>query len=254
MSKIHNLFNKNLDDSLLDKEDNLSQDEKDRVLKMTVNKINKENSKPKRVKHSKKKLLVGILVASLLTIGTVAVASEYFDSSLDNRFLNFLSIDKNDTYLDGASEDLNISVVNNGVTVNVTQTLGDKHSLYILMDVIIPDNIELPKDSPYYFYGSHVQLSKNTGYGWYLEKLETEDSNPNKHSYLLAFNASENLSGSTITLDLKDFGYYDENDNFNYLAKGNWLLSWKLNYTDISKTYHINKLIFDKEIGRASCR
>lgn len=239
MSKIHELLNKKDDDNLLDSEAPLNQDEKQRILNMTMNKIPSEKVKPFR----KRKLLIAILVATMM-IGTVAMASEYFESNLDNTFLNLLGIDKNDSSLDGAGENVNKTVSNNGLDLTVKQTLGDNHTLYILIDINTPEDfeiIEFPNFNEYY-----ISLNKTSSAGWSIEEIEDDNPSDAKYSFLISYNTASNLNDNKITLDFKDFGYYsDEKDEFITLIEGNWKLSWDLNYKNTSKKFKVNHFIRD---------
>ena len=239
MSKIHELLNEKSDDSLLDNETSLNQDEKQRILNMTMSKVASEKVKPFR----KRKLLVAILVATMM-IGTVAVANEYFESNLDSTFLNLLGIDKKDTALDGAGENVNKTVSNNGLDLTVKQTLGDNHTLYILIDINIPEDfgtIKFPNFNEY-----DISLNKTNSAGWSIEEIEDDNPKDSKYSFLISYNTSSNLNDNKITLDFKDFGYHsDEKDEFITLIEGNWKLSWDLNYKNISKNFRVNHFIRD---------
>lgn len=64
---------------------------------------------------------------------------------------------------------------------------------------------------------------------------------------MLSYNTQGNLNGNTISLNFKDFGYYSEESNeFVTIVRGNWDLSWKLNYKDVSKKFKVNKFISEK--------
>lgn len=238
MNKIHELFTKNNDD-LLDNELGLSDDEKKRILDMTVNKI----SSCKNQKFSKKKLIVGILVATMM-IGTVAMASEYFESNLDSRILNFLGINKTDISLDGAGVDVNKSITNNNLNLDVRQTLGDNNTIYVLIDVTAPSNVIIPENA--HFNDSNISINNSKSAGWYFEDLKDEHPDDNKQSYLISYNTEKLLNGDTITLDFNDFGYYsEEKSDFITLVKGKWKISWNLEYKNLTKTFKVNQFLKD---------
>lgn len=236
MSKIHEIIN-NIEDNLLDNEDTLSSNEKDRILDMTLNKIPSQKNK----KLSKRKLLIGILVATMM-ICTVTMAKEYFDPNLDGYFTNLLNIDKNNTSLSGAGTNLNQSITKNNLTVTVTQTLGDEHTLYILVDIIAPENmssLSCPGFSEY-----DITLDKMSSSGLSIEEIEDENPKDNKYRFLMSYNTNSNLTRMQITLNLKDFGYFsDKKNDLIPLIKDNWELSWKLNYKNTSKKFKVNHFV-----------
>lgn len=237
MNKIHEIFNKKNDDNLLDKETLLNKEEKLKILNMTMKKISSQKSK----KISKKKLIVSILVATFM-IGTIAMASEYFESDLDNIFLNLLSINKNDTRLDSATVNVNKTVSNNGLDLTVRQTLGDDHALYIILDVIAPKGIKIPKNA--YFNTTNIDLHKFNGGGWSFEDLNDSNYSDNKKSYIIDYHSQSNLTNNKISLSFYDFGYYSEKDKkFINLIKGKWNLSWDLKYNNTSKTFKVNHFV-----------
>ena len=237
MSKIYEIINKISNDDLLDNERNLSIDEKQRILNMTMNKIPTKKS----TVVSKKKLVIGILVATMM-ISTIAMAKEYISSNLDNDFLNFFGINKDDTILDTAGEYVNKTVSDNGMDVTIRQTLGDEHTIHIILDVVAPNNIKIPQYA--HFDDSYINLAKDGSAGWGFEDLD-DDFNDNKASYLISYNTEANLTdNNNITLSLKDFGYYsDATDEFIPLVKGQWDLSWDLKYENITKTTSVNRFV-----------
>lgn len=236
MNKMHEIFNREVYDNLLDKELPLSKDEKSRILDMTLEKIPSNENK----KLSKKKLMASVLIA-IMMIGTIAMADEYFESNLDNAFLNLLSINKNDTSLDSAAVNVNKTVSQNGLDLTIKQTLGDDHSIYIILDVVVPKDIEIPENA--YFNTSNINLDKSGGIGWSFQELNNKYDD-NKKSYIIDFSSQAKLTNNKITLDFYDFGYYSEkNKKFITLVEGNWKLSWDLKYNNTSKTFKVNHFV-----------
>lgn len=237
MSKIHEIINKISNDDLLDNEKNLSNDEKQRILNITINKIPTKKS----TVFSKKKLIIGILVATIM-ISTIAMAKEYISSNLDNDFLNLFGINKDDTRLDSAGESVNKTVSNSGLDVTVRQTLGDEHTIHIILDVVAPNNVKIPQYA--HFDESYINLAKKGSAGWGFEYLD-DDFNDNKASYLISYNTEAKLTNkNNISLSFKDFGYYsDDTDKFIPIIKGKWDLSWDLKYENLTKTIKFNHFV-----------
>lgn len=222
MSKIHEIINKSNNDDLLDNEKNLSYDEKQRILNMTLNKISTKKSNV----VNKKKLVIVLLVATMM-ISTIAMAKEFISSDLDNDFLNLFGINKDDTRLDSAGEYVNKTTSGNGIDVTVRQTLGYEHTIHIILDVVAPNNVKIPQYA--HFNDAYINLSKNGSAGWGVEYLD-DNFNDNKASYLISYNTEIKLTNkNNINLSFEDFGYYsDDNDEFVPLIKGKWSLSWDL--------------------------
>ncbi|MGL6104639.1 DUF4179 domain-containing protein [Romboutsia sp.] len=240
MSRIDKLVDKKYCDNLLDNEAPLSKDEKSRILQMTMDKMPTNNMK----KYKKKKLLVGILVATMM-LSTVVMANEYFELNLDNKLLSYLNIDKNNESLNGAGSYINKSVSENNLKLNVKQTLGDKHSLYILIDVEAPKDMIIPKYAT--FNEMDVNLRKSSSSGWGLLDIEDENPKDNKKSYIISFSTEGKLKRNDISIDFENFGYYKEDGEFITLVEGSWKISWKLDYTDVSKEVVLNKFVTTKK-------
>lgn len=240
MSRIDKLMDIKTNDSLLDNEKPLEEDEREQILQMTMRKI--QINKPKKL--SKKKWLVGVLVATMM-IGTVAMANEYFELNFDNTLLSYLGIDKDNESLKGAGVDINKSVTDNGLKLNIRYTLADKHHIYILIDVETPSNIIIPENA--YFNDTQITLKKQSSAGWSIQDLEDEDYSDNKRSYIISYNTQGKLKENEISVDFKDFGYYsDEKDEFISLVNGEWKVSWELDYIDVSKEIIVNRFIKSK--------
>lgn len=241
MTKIDKLIDIKNEDNLLDNEQPLRYDEKQRILQMTMNKLPDK----KQTGFSKKKLIISILAATMM-IGTVALASDNLSISKNNPLSNYLSINKDNKSLDGAGVYLNKSVINNNLKLTVKHTLGDKHNLYLLIDVETPNTIVIPENSR--FNEMDINFENPSPAGWNISDLDDENPNDNKQSYIIAYSTEGKLNGSDISLNFKDFGYYsNESDEFITLVKGDWNVSWQLNYIDISKEISVNKFVFNKE-------
>lgn len=241
MNKIDEIIGIKEEDNLLDNETPLNIDEKQRILKMTMEKMNPNKTKT----FSKKKLLVGILVATMM-VGTVAMANEYFELNLDNSLSDYLGINKHNEQLNGAGVSINKSVTDNNLKLNIRETLGDKHSLYILIDVETPKDIIIPEYAC--FEQMDINLKKSASAGWGISDLEDNNHSDNKKSYIISYSTEGKLKGNNVTLDFKDFGYYSEQgDKFIPLVNGNWKISWELDYIDVSKEITVNRFVSGKD-------
>lgn len=241
MSKIDKIIDIKNEDTLLDDEQPLSCNEKQRILQMTLSKLPYK----KKTVFSKKKLIISVLAATMM-IGTVSLASENFGFSKDNPLSNYLGLDKNNDSLDGAGIYLNKSVINNNLKLTIKHTLGDKHNLYLLIDVETPDDLIIPKNSR--FNEMDINFKNPSSAGWSISDLEDDNPNDNKQSYIISYSTEGKLNGSDIYLDFKDFGYYsDKNDEFITLVKGDWNISWRLDYIDVSKEISVNKCVLNKD-------
>lgn len=243
MSRIDKIINIKNEDNLLEGDLPLNQNEKQRILQMTVDKISVNSTK----KHKGKKVIISILIATMM-ISTIAMANEYFVLNLDNRLLNYLGIDKSNRSLSRADAYINKTIEDDNLKINIKQSLGDKNSVYILLEVETSKNINIKDKNTLnremQFEQVDINLDKRSSSGWSISSLADENPNDNKLNFLISYSSDKKINGRKITLDFQNFGYYsDEDGKFVPLVNGNWKVSWKLDYKDVSKEIIVNRTI-----------
>lgn len=246
MKNIHQMLNNIDEDRYLDSQNTLLEDEKERILNATMDKINNsmkaEDTRNKRKKFSRKKIIAIILAATLM-ISTLSFAADYF--SFDARLANLLSIDENNHDLVNKSGmNINKSVISKGITIKATQAIGDKNCAYILFEVTLDD--KLSKENKYFFENVDYQVySKKFGYTGCtgsFEMLNSDNSDDNTSQFLCCMEY-EDINNRDLKFVFEDFGYYKDGnyEDFVKLIDGTWTLKFKLDYKNTSKTYIINK-------------
>ena len=254
------------EDKYLDNEKPLLENEKERILSATMDKINNsiksecmydksklnkddlnsknDNYKSKNKKFSRKKIIAIILAATLM-ISTLSFAADYF--SFNARLTNLLSIDENSHDLVNKSGmNINKSVGNKGIKIKATQAIGDKNCAYILFEVTLDD--KLSKENKYFFENVDYQVySKKFGYTGCtgsFEMLDSDNSDDNTAHFLCCMEY-EDINNRDLKFVFEDFGYYKDGnykyEDFVKLIDGTWTLKFKLDYKNTSKTYVINK-------------
>lgn len=254
------------EDKYLDNEKPLLENEKERILSATMDKINNsiksecmydksklnkddlnsknDNYKSKNKKFSRKKIIAIILAATLM-ISTLSFAADYF--SFNARLTNLLSIDENSHDLVNKSGmNINKSVGNKGIKIKATQAIGDKNCAYILFEVTLDD--KLNKENKYFFENVDYQVySKKFGYTGCtgsFEMLDSDNSDDNTAHFLCCMEY-EDINNRDLKFVFEDFGYYKDGnykyEDFVKLIDGTWTLKFKLDYKNTSKTYVINK-------------
>lgn len=266
MKNIHQMLNNIDEDKYLDNEKPLLENEKERILSATMDKINNsiksecmydksklnkddlnsknDNYKSKNKKFSRKKIIAIILAATLM-ISTLSFAADYF--SFNARLTNLLSIDENSHDLVNKSGmNINKSVGNKGIKIKATQAIGDKNCAYILFEVTLDD--KLSKENKYFFENVDYQVySKKFGYTGCtgsFEMLDSDNSDDNTAHFLCCMEY-EDINNRDLKFVFEDFGYYKDGnykyEDFVKLIDGTWTLKFKLDYKNTSKTYVINK-------------
>ena len=139
MKKIDKLLNNIDEDKYLDNEKPLSENEKEKIFNMTMDKIkNSSNQSKSKEKIISLKKTVAIILASVLMISTLSFASDYF--SFDAQLANLLNINgENEHLINGSGENINKSVESKVLKITATQVISDKNSLYIILKLKTKD-------------------------------------------------------------------------------------------------------------------
>ena len=247
MKKIDKLLNNIDEDKYLDNEKPLSENEKEKIFNMTMDKIkNSSNQSKSKGKIISLKKTVAIILASVLMISTLSFAADYF--SFDTQLVNLLNINKENEYLiNGSGANIDKSVEFNGVKITATQVISDKNSLYIILKLKTKDEFSHSFKS---FNEFNFEVKSNGDYrpssSATFKTIKSEYDDPHTSTLLITME-QEDMNNSDIRLIFKDFGYSPYNKakgeygDFVTLIKGSWTLKFKLNCKDTSKTYVINK-------------
>ncbi len=229
-----------------------------------------------RKKLPKKKVWAfSIACVFILAMASVSIAS----IAMDKSFLDFFQPQKQEQVdtLNQANAALTAEATDNGLTVKMRQVIGDAHNMYVMFDVIAPEGMVLDKDQ-YLFVSPFVTVDGANSLGYHFEMLD-EDPTDNQISMILVLNAREELVGKTANLNLTDFATYkpydpeaenqtggeqesgqeeayvlqgeggeappttNVDDVYDVLVKGQWKLSFKLNYENLSQTTVLNEKI-----------
>ncbi len=218
----------------------------------TVNERINADSEEKRV-YTKKKIFSAALVAAVIIslTGLTVLASSIFNWH-EILIEYFRPTEQQIEELEGNVNIPQATGSDNGVTVNVLQTLTDSHGIYVLYEVLLPENITITQD----LIGKDLQWSIDmlsigeeesdaplTVLGASSSKILSYDKN--KMTILMNHTANRKyIKNQHIKLSLKDLCYYVHTEDAileNILAPCNIELSWDFDYTDNSTLYNINK-------------
>ncbi|SNS52791.1 protein of unknown function [Anaerovirgula multivorans] len=229
-------------------QDDLSKEEKERILKMTIGKIGVENEDKYTTSHQprgKKRKILTVALIAVFALVTTAFAAEIFQ--WDIRISNYFGIEEyNNADLSGGGMNVGISDENNGVTIEVVQTIGDANNLYILLDITAPEDKVIYSNIG--FDAFYLQVEGATSHGYSFDMLDDDNENDNKATILVYMDADEKINnGKMISLKFRDLRHYINGDWITDI-EGEWNLEWKLDYEDISTKYTIGKkLMVDGE-------
>lgn len=222
------------------------------TLKKIKEKGNGDNMKPKRIS-----IKILLIAAVIFAFAITAYSTAYF--IWDEQLLNYFNPNQEQKeQLDVAGQNVDKSVTLNGLTFEIKQVIGDKYEVYVLCDITAPEEIILNND--YIFECIEFKINNlfsniNSFSGSYGHDI-IDDGNPNdnKQTYIFRINSTDTgtdngLNGKSATLSLHNLGYWKMNEGmvFEQVIEGVWEITWKIDYTDISKNIEVNKptQIFD---------
>lgn len=228
-------------------EDQLTRQEKDRIMKMTMEKLSGEMKQ----KGSRSKMkLITIAAAMVLCLGTVAAfATGYFPIS--DSFKSFFGMEQSqEAVVAGMSTPIGKTIENNGWKADFKEIIGDSKSVYILFDVIAPEGTELNGGS-YTFDGSRIDFKKEKhglSSGWYFEVLESEDKpGDNIVPMVMCADCSRDINGKTLEIVLDKFTAYmmpddEHEEGYDKVYDDAYFeTSIRLEYQDNSIEHKVNK-------------
>lgn len=225
-----------------------------------------------------KKWKIAIVAAAAAALMVTAAAAAVVLPWIDQRILNQLSVDPENSeavaqaealLLPGAMA-LDITKEDNGATLHVTQILRDRDTIMILADFTAPEGTRLYMGEPdpdgvFTFKGfgdgsgetadfldeSGISMEEDglvSGYGW----RPLDDDNPLDNRLSLIFTLIPRMSESATAWDAAslrvpavDLAYYDtERERMVTVYSGNWSFETPLPQKDIGWTMQI-----DQEIG-----
>ncbi|WP_027399468.1 DUF4179 domain-containing protein [Anaerovorax odorimutans] len=247
MKKIDEL----MDVYILEKEfdlgsESLSNKEKSQILAKTLKKANLNRGVKASFNRNRfRSLLIACII--ILATFTLSFAAYHYIASEDA--LNFFKPDNEEelSSLNSVGTVINKQVSANGLTIDVKEAIGDRHSVNIIFDVIIPED-KIQEDLQYLFEETRVNISGGTSMGWHIEELSDNNPNDNIIPMLLSLDSRKKLIGREMTLNFIDFSCYNPEgesieDWYTKLIEGNWSISFKLNYRDNSIVHKINEKI-----------
>lgn len=206
--------------------------------------VNIERKEFEEIKVGKRISRRFILVAAIVILLSTAVVAATLN--WDEGLVNLLHpTEKQQEELLGSINTPLVSAEENGLKVEVKQTLADNHGIYVLYELTAPDWIELNDDMC--FNTSLLKVKAAEGVGGTGEKIIAQSAN--KRTALIYHSAhSGNIENQNLALTLGNFGYWQSNEDYSHnefitLVEGEWNLEWMLNYVDTTKTIAVNKKV-----------
>ena len=198
--------------------------EQARVLRAALSR----NAKGK--KHMSKSKLIAVVAAAAVGV-TALTAGAVNLFHIDERLSALLNpVNEQQTKdLENASVALDQTATDAGWTMAMQGAFGDSHTAYIIFDMIAPEGTVLDGEA-YRFESPIVWADGSAGYS--CDTLEDDDKTDNRVTFALQLNTEKNLSGSTISLDMRNL--QEVSNEPRTVAEGEWKTELKLDYQDNS--------------------
>ena len=246
---LNNIYHYISDDEKMDDK------EKSEIFNLVMKKIEKEKqeeqTKRKRDFPRKNKItkVVAAALAAVIIGGTVTVgAKTIFMKTPIAKYFNIGSVndatqkEKLEKTTGKMLQNLNISNEQKGLKVSINQIFGDDYACYLSVNVTgFQKNKRFDKLSGKGTFGEvNVDIPDKSIIQTSIHDEGINDDN--SKNYLLIIGC-EKMKGSHVKLQLKDFGYYSDKDEFLPVIKGTWNLDFDLTYSANPKKYTVGKEI-----------
>lgn len=150
---------------------------------------------------------------------------------------------QNDLILKGIAEQKNASATDNGLTINLVQTLQDKNYLYIALDITTSKDIILDNSTRFeymdvFFAGVDGGYAISSGFISHFSHQTGKEQYSNNMLYVINIqkDPETDFNGKIITLSFKNL-----RTNVNTILEGEWKLSWITNFNDSTMCYNLNQ-------------
>lgn len=206
-------------------------EKKDEILnQILIKSRNEKNGYFTPIKRLSPAFIISVLLVCLTAVTALAV-----NLGWNEKLIEYLKpSEKQIQELDGAVSSPLATVSQNGVTIEIKQTIADKQGVYILYDMTVPEWVEL--NDNIVFDDTSLELS-----GGYGEKII--EQNKNKRTAIIYCSVDGRAIPPKLKLEFNDLGYFDSAFQFNTMIEGCWTFEFALNYVDVTKTIDVNKKV-----------
>lgn len=206
----------------------LTNAERNRILHMISKKTGIAPKKKNR--HVMRAMLIAACVTALLAV-TTALAAYYLE--LEKPLGDMLGVtEENFSEIENAVDTPVCSVTDNGVTVNVLQTLADSRTVYAVFEVVAPEGTELQQW--YEFERYHFEPSDSwthpEKYSSFAMDVSVVEADGNRMKCIATAEgfASElpDCEWSLTLENISEHVSYEPEHEWNNIIEGKWQLTW----------------------------
>lgn len=200
----------------------------------------------KKIKHR------FILCAAVLTAFLLMTTALAVNLGWHIKLLDYLKpSEKQIETLSDATNLSQASISKNGVTITVKQTLADKFGIYVLYEIIAPEDFEFNDNIQWSFTDLHFPYKQEDYVVFGTHDLTTLEQDKNKRLELIYYENTAPIESGKMTLYLRDLCEYGADGTrvtYNTIIEGEWKLEWNFTYKDTGKNIETNISMGDSTI------
>jgi len=192
-----------------------------------------------------------VMTASIVLFVVLASSALAVSFGLHEKLIEFFNITGKQESLIGIAADTPIaSVTDQGITVEVKQTIADPYGLYILYEITGPDTMEFTDDVDMYpiVITDDLQNESKLGAGVFSNRILEQKGNRRIALYHITTNSE--YSTGTIKMEFPFIEMIRKNSSGEMVSseiiEGNWVLQWDFQYENTSKSIQFDQLLNDK--------
>ncbi|MCR6544105.1 DUF4179 domain-containing protein [Dehalobacterium formicoaceticum] len=238
MTNLHETDLKNCFDAIVP-----TDEQKENMLQRILE--NDNAAEPKYFKRASSRFsIIATVCVILILTATTALAINFGWHEKLIEYFNNISQGQMELVRDGVNTP-EATITKNGVTISILQTLADSNGIYVLYEIIAPDDIEFNDAILWSWFAIDVpQTQTNSAYGLGTIQRRVLAQNSNKRTELIFLQQSSSFESGYASLILRDLGYVEnagtESMDWVSLVDGEWRLEWEFTYQE-SKVIEVNQ-------------
>lgn len=209
----------------------------------------------RRIPFGAKRLAAAGICLSIITAGTAVAHAAGILNPVSEVFREIFHLEKETVKItDEIGSSLNISDTSNDVSITADAVLGDSYNFAVVFSIQKKDGKAFKKtdlqaladeqNNTIGFREMHIGVEKPNGNQ--RGNFHFYDSNSDDASLQMLYTCAtdtDNSIGASVIADFTDFGYYNPYGSFIPVARGNWKVTFSLDYTDSSRQFDPNRKI-----------
>lgn len=197
--------------------------------------LDRQKPKKRRWVSLKKYPLAAVIVLLCLVTACAALST----LGLPEKLVDYFNITReNSHWVAGAVDTPDCTLTEDNIAISIKQTIADSAVVYVVYEVIVPDDITLPENAKFDLAWITPTFAPTEGYQGGVGHNEILEYGPHRILGVAgSYGNSTAIQKGPIRLMCKDLGYYTDESTFVPLLEGCWRLEWDLNFDDTNNIF-----------------